>query len=115
MCHRGSSSGGGNFVDGFDFVEEPLKKMSRLEYKDCGFMDEMPTERENEAGHGGHLTGRQHFFRSAKSDAKRVLEVLQQDGPGFNTKAALGELRLRVSGLLVREVLLGILRSTDHS
>lgn len=91
-----------------------MKKMCRVEDKDC-FMEETLILREGGIDNDGHTTGRQYFFRSAKNDAQRVLEVLKQDGPGFDTKGALGELGLRVSGLLVREVLLGILRSADHS
>ncbi|KAH0981282.1 hypothetical protein GBA52_008459 [Prunus armeniaca] len=42
-------------------------------------------------------------FKNSKIHITRVLEVLQQDGPGFDTKAALDELHIEVSGLLVRE------------
>ncbi|CAI0403363.1 unnamed protein product [Linum tenue] len=44
-------------------------------------------------------------------EAERVIEVLRQDGPGVDTKAALTELHIKVSWILVREVLVGILRT----
>uniref|UniRef100_A0A2N9GNQ1 Pentacotripeptide-repeat region of PRORP domain-containing protein n=1 Tax=Fagus sylvatica TaxID=28930 RepID=A0A2N9GNQ1_FAGSY len=46
---------------------------------------------------------------------ERVLEILEQDGPGFDTKLALDKLCVRISGLLVREVLLGVLRNVNYA
>ncbi|KAJ8772227.1 hypothetical protein K2173_027404 [Erythroxylum novogranatense] len=60
------------------------------------------------------LSDRQRFFANAKKDAARVLEILRQDGPGFDAKKALDDLPIRVSGLLVREVLLGILTKMNN-
>ncbi|EOA23925.1 hypothetical protein CARUB_v10017142mg [Capsella rubella] len=54
------------------------------------------------------------FLESAKIGASRVLEKLKQDDSGFGTKSALDELNVRVSGLLVREVLVGILRNLSY-
>ncbi|KAK4766101.1 hypothetical protein SAY87_007743 [Trapa incisa] len=114
MLRHHSSSRGSNFFNGFEFVEEPFKIMGRNEDKDC-FEEEPATLREGGSDNAGHFGGRKYFIRSAKNDALKVLHVLKQDGPGFDTKEALRELGLRISGLLVREVLLGILRSTDRS
>nr|GEU77041.1 hypothetical protein [Tanacetum cinerariifolium] len=57
---------------------------------------------------------RASFIRNAKIGANMALKVLQQDGPGFDAKTGLDELGLVVSGLLVREVLVGILKSVGH-
>ncbi|XP_076906530.1 uncharacterized protein LOC143562672 [Bidens hawaiensis] len=57
---------------------------------------------------------RASFIRNAKLNAVKALKVLQQDGPGFDTKSALDSLELEVSGLLVREVLIGILKNMNH-
>nr|GMC95077.1 pentatricopeptide repeat-containing protein At3g60050-like isoform X1 [Ipomoea batatas]GMD61853.1 pentatricopeptide repeat-containing protein At3g60050-like isoform X1 [Ipomoea batatas]GME15033.1 pentatricopeptide repeat-containing protein At3g60050-like isoform X1 [Ipomoea batatas] len=58
---------------------------------------------------------RSNFINDAKSDARRILEVLYQDGPGFDTKTALDDLQVRLSGLLVREVLVGILKTLNYA
>ncbi|PQQ06140.1 hypothetical protein Pyn_17377 [Prunus yedoensis var. nudiflora] len=54
-------------------------------------------------------------FKNVKIHITRVLEVLQQDGLGFHMKAALDELHIEVSGLLVREVLFKILKQTNYA
>ncbi|KAF2320387.1 hypothetical protein GH714_027361 [Hevea brasiliensis] len=54
------------------------------------------------------------FFEYVRSDAARVLDILRRDGLGFNAKASLSELHIRVSGLLVREVLVGILKNINY-
>ncbi|KAG6716903.1 hypothetical protein I3842_04G071400 [Carya illinoinensis] len=99
--------------DGFRLIEEPLKGMWRCSYFDH-VSDEKPTANEYET-RALHLSTRQGFFYNVKIDARRVLEVLEQDGPGFDTKLALNELSIRLSGLLVREVLLGILRNVNYA
>ncbi|CAN8254158.1 unnamed protein product [Cochlearia groenlandica] len=54
---------------------------------------------------------RSRFLDSAKLSACRVLETLKQNECGVDTNSALDALNVRVSGLLVREVLVGILRN----
>nr|XP_043618557.1 pentatricopeptide repeat-containing protein At3g60050-like [Erigeron canadensis]XP_043618558.1 pentatricopeptide repeat-containing protein At3g60050-like [Erigeron canadensis] len=61
-----------------------------------------------------NVFSRASFVRNAKLGANEALKVLQQDGPGFDTKSALDSLDFKVSGLLVREVLIGILKSMNH-
>ncbi|PIN17139.1 hypothetical protein CDL12_10197 [Handroanthus impetiginosus] len=56
----------------------------------------------------------QGFIDEVKSDAERILEILHQDGPGFDAKPVLSELGVKVSGLLVREVLFGILKTINY-
>ncbi|KAJ8752332.1 hypothetical protein K2173_003968 [Erythroxylum novogranatense] len=58
-----------------------------------------------------NLSDRQRF--NAKKDAARILYILKRDGLGFDTEKGLDDLHVRVSGLLVREVLLGILKSIN--
>ncbi|XWS48440.1 hypothetical protein CRYUN_Cryun13aG0077000 [Craigia yunnanensis] len=68
-----------------------------------------------ESGSDGCFSTRQGFFESGRDDARRILEVLQQDGPGCDAKAALSEMQIRVSGFLVREVLKGILKNINYA
>ncbi|BBG96963.1 Pentatricopeptide repeat superfamily protein [Prunus dulcis] len=98
-------SGGNKVGSGNEFIEEPLKRIWR-----SSDLDSMLDEKENVYEYENH-PGK---FKNAKIHITRVLEVLQQDGPGFDTKAALDELHIEVSGLLVREVLFKILKPTNY-
>lgn len=64
--------------------------------------------------HHHNVFTRARFIRTAKLNAVKALQILQQDGPGFDTKSALDSLNLDVSSLLVREVLIGILKGINH-
>ncbi|KAF8007864.1 hypothetical protein BT93_K1759 [Corymbia citriodora subsp. variegata] len=106
LCDRGFR--GGSLKEEFECVEEPLNKMWVTD-SDC-FMDDARILSEYES------SGEEYYSKKqARVDAEKVLQVLQQDGPGYDAKTNLEELRIRVSGLLVREVLLGILRSTGFA
>ncbi|KAG8092192.1 hypothetical protein GUJ93_ZPchr0012g19043 [Zizania palustris] len=59
-----------------------------------------------------HGSGRR-FFEELSLEADRIFKILLQDGPGFNTRKALDEMRPRLSNALVREVLLKIVVSID--
>ncbi|KHG03451.1 hypothetical protein F383_28450 [Gossypium arboreum] len=61
------------------------------------------------------FTTRKGFFESGRDDARTILEVLEKDGPGFDVKAAISKMQVRVSGFLVREVLLGVLKNTNYT
>ncbi|EPS57950.1 hypothetical protein M569_16866, partial [Genlisea aurea] len=50
-----------------------------------------------------------------KTAAQKILQVLHQDGPGIDMKLLLSELDVNVSGLVVREVLLGILKMITYA
>ncbi|KAM7273152.1 hypothetical protein ACFE04_027816 [Oxalis oulophora] len=103
----GSSSNIPTDVDNEYFcIDEPLKKMYIPPDFDCNNNTYSSFEKQS---------SRQCFIRTAKSDAGRVLEILHQDGPGFDAKVTLSELGIRVSGILVREVLLGILRNVTEA
>ncbi|PNT11045.1 hypothetical protein POPTR_012G141400v4 [Populus trichocarpa] len=78
-----SFDGGDKNDNGFQYVEEPLKRI-------------------------------RDYFESTRIDAYRVLDILRRDGPGFDAKRALSELKIRVSWLLVREVLTGFLRNINE-
>ncbi|EXC15982.1 hypothetical protein L484_015785 [Morus notabilis] len=112
FCNR--SFDGVNGENGYDCFEEPLKRMWKSSYFDSD-MDEQSDFYSREMPARGNFSVRQSFFETARIDAGRVLEVLQQDGPGFDAKPALDELNIRVSGLLVRKVLLGILSNISHT
>ncbi|KAI6696307.1 hypothetical protein NL676_016426 [Syzygium grande] len=111
LCDRGFR--GGKIKEEFECVEEPLKKMWVTD-SDC-FMDDARILSEYESSGDEYYSTRQNFCANARVDAENVLRILRQDGPGFDVKVYLEELRLRVSGLLVREVLLGILSSTEFA
>ncbi|XP_047337051.1 pentatricopeptide repeat-containing protein At1g55630-like [Impatiens glandulifera] len=70
-------------------------------------------ENDNAINMQGNVSVRQKFIDHTSFDAKRVLDILSQDGPGFDTRAALSELKLRVSALLVGRVLLEIIKSVN--
>ncbi|PON33937.1 Pentatricopeptide repeat [Trema orientale] len=112
FCNR--SFDGGNGENKYDCFEEPLKRMWGSSYFDSA-MDEKPDVSADETMARPRFSARRSFFEVARIDAGRVLEVLRQDGPGFDSKLALDELHIRVSGLLVREVLTGILRMVNYS
>ncbi|GMH28125.1 hypothetical protein Nepgr_029968 [Nepenthes gracilis] len=61
----------------------------------------------------GNFSARRSFLESTWRDADRIFEILRQDFPGFDVKSELDALKIRVSGLLVREVLLKILRTIN--
>lgn len=100
----------GSNNNGFECIEEPLKKIvsdfdSNL---DKGFhLNEDSSFGQNP------FSLRQGFIESVKLDAKRALEVLRQDGPGLDARLVLEELGIRPSGILVREVLFGILKNIN--
>ncbi|XP_010512307.1 PREDICTED: pentatricopeptide repeat-containing protein At3g60050-like isoform X2 [Camelina sativa] len=84
---------------------------------DCGFVEEASTSISELQSiiHREEISVRCRFLDSAKLGASRVLETLKQDeSAGFDTKSALDELNVRVSGLLVREVLVGFLRNLSY-
>ncbi|XP_010552320.1 PREDICTED: pentatricopeptide repeat-containing protein At1g55630 [Tarenaya hassleriana] len=108
FCDR--SFGGDETDNGFHHFEEPLNKTWEFLDSD-GVFDEKLGLCEHESSDQRDFSVRRRFLESAKLDASRVLETLLQDGPGFDTKSALDELSVRVSALLVRQVLLGILRA----
>ncbi|ONI25299.1 hypothetical protein PRUPE_2G294500 [Prunus persica] len=106
---------GGNKGDnGHEFIEEPLKRIWRSSDFDS-VLDEKQNVPEYENRPREYFSLRRSFFENAKIHTRRVLEVLQQDGPGFDTKAALDELHIEVSGLLVREVLFKILKQVNYA
>uniref|UniRef100_A0A1J3I2X1 Pentatricopeptide repeat-containing protein n=1 Tax=Noccaea caerulescens TaxID=107243 RepID=A0A1J3I2X1_NOCCA len=92
-----------------DNDEEPLKITWESSEMDCGFAEEY-----EESFGSEKFSVRRRFLESAKLKASLVLDTLQQDCPGFNTKSALDELNVKISGLLVREVLVGILRTLSY-
>jgi pentatricopeptide repeat protein len=80
---------------------------------DCGF-DEDSNISELRSIDREVISVRSRFLESANHSASRVLVTLQLDESGFNSKSVLDELNVRVSGLLVREVLVGILRNLSY-
>ncbi|XP_022141309.1 pentatricopeptide repeat-containing protein At1g55630-like [Momordica charantia] len=98
--------------DGFECVVEPFKRVCKRSELGC-FTDENSDSSEFGGRRWDDFSVRRGFLEDARSDAEKVLEVLKQDGPGFDTILALDELQIKVSGFLVREVLMRILRSIN--
>lgn len=106
---------GGEMDDGFMRIEKPLSEAWGVSNFDP-VSDENP-DSDNGIGSSSpaeFLAGK-GYFDNMRLGASRVLEILQQDCPGFSTKAALDELQIRVSGGLVREVLLEILKTVNYT
>lgn len=114
-CGNGDSDGLGVGVDnGFgcfeDYLNESWKSLSFDEEK-----VEKPATRNGLFTEKQNISSRSAFIDNVRNDADRILEILWQDGPGFDAKAALDDLQLRLSGLLVRKVLLGILTDKRYA
>lgn len=95
----------------FECVDEPLKKM----WKPCdvdSVRDENfnPCEEENQMC----FSLRQGFIENARLDARKVLEILGQDDSEVDDRLDLDKLHITPSGILLREVLFGILKSVNR-
>lgn len=122
---RSLCSNGNGFTDGFRRIEKYLigcKKSSNgkfvLNENQQESIDSVGTSgryEEEDEYHQQNVFNRASFLRNAKIGAAMALKVLQQDGPGFDAKSALDNLEIQVSGLLVREVLIGILKNINHA
>lgn len=116
-CLASNGGGGGDGVDnGFRAFEDYLNES----WKSCNFDEEIELKttwrsQNSTFQQKQNVSSRSSFIDTVRNDANRVLEILRQDGPGFDTKAALDDLKLRLSGLLVRQVLLGILTSISFA
>lgn len=120
ICSR--SFFGDDIDNGFIQIEDSLRGIHKLDFdltsleetndveSASSFKDE---DDDNKSRLGRNFSARNRFCDTAQINAEKVLQILQQDGPGFNTKSSLDELQLRVSGLLVRRVLLGLLRTIN--
>lgn len=96
--------------NGFDCIEEPLRKIvSDFD----STLDERFNLNDDSSCNQKPFSLRKGFLESVKLDAKRALEVLRQDGPGLDARLIFEELSIRPSGILVREVLFGILKSIN--
>ncbi|CAL0300718.1 unnamed protein product [Lupinus luteus] len=94
----------------FECVEEPLKKMVSDYDSNSEDNDRFHSNEDWSSNQKQYYSLRKVFLDTVKLDAKKVLEVLRQDGPGLDARSGLDELHVRPSGLLVREVLFGILK-----
>lgn len=108
------SGDGGKTDNGFSCIEETLTDIWESSNFDA-------TMNRNGGLHDYQRTAeaqfsiRRMFLDNVKFDASRVLEILQNDGPGFDAKLVLSESGIRVSEILVREVLSGILRRVNYA
>ncbi|KAL9684983.1 hypothetical protein QQ045_022428 [Rhodiola kirilowii] len=108
MC-RHSDMGG----DEFDAVTDFLKKMWQNGECDSGSECGGAKNEQRSCGEEREYS-RRRYLQNARADAERVVEVLLEDGPGFDSRQVLNEMDVSVTGLLVREVLLGILKLKDR-
>ncbi|CAH1445567.1 unnamed protein product [Lactuca virosa] len=126
---RSICSTSNGFIDGFQRIEKYLidyRKSSNCntvsdENQEEESLDSVGTsgryeeEEEEEEHHQQNVFNRSSFLRNTKNAAAMALKVLQQDGPGFDARSALDNLEIQVSGLLVREVLIGILKNINQA
>ncbi|PKA54861.1 Pentatricopeptide repeat-containing protein [Apostasia shenzhenica] len=73
----------------------------------------LPANAEDEEEKQDSHSPRTRFFEKMKLEADQIIHILLQDGHGFNSRAALNDLQVKVSPALVREVLLQILTSIN--
>ncbi|PRQ60092.1 putative tetratricopeptide-like helical domain-containing protein [Rosa chinensis] len=101
--------GGNRGENGDGSIEEPISESSDFDpiLKEYGLL-------ENESHPQEQFSARRSFFENVRSCTIRILEILQQDEPGFDAKAALDELDIKVSGIIVREVLFEILKIVSY-
>ncbi|XP_011076168.1 pentatricopeptide repeat-containing protein At1g55630-like [Sesamum indicum] len=103
---------GDDVENGFGRIEDFLNeswKSSQIDYD----VEEKTSSLYDSLGSEGNFAARKSFVDGVISDAERILEILHQDGPGFDAKQVLSDLGVRVSGLLVREVLFSILKTIN--
>lgn len=105
--HYENPSGFTSNVDGKRADFERLPPEPLLRFSPDG------SENNEETIDGSGLDSKKRFFEGIRSEADKILEILQQDGPGFNARTALDKLHLRISAILVREVLFRILISIN--
>ncbi|KAG8381332.1 hypothetical protein BUALT_Bualt06G0111400 [Buddleja alternifolia] len=111
LCSR--TLNGDDVENGFwrieDFLNESWKS-SNVEHN----QEEKISTLYDSCSSAGNFSARKSFVDEVRSDASKILEILSQDGPGFDAKPLLSDLGVRVSGLLVREVLFGILKTVNY-
>lgn len=105
---------GDKISDNVNSVEEQLLKVTENSDEEAATMD-ISNIYEYEYSSSGNFSLRRNFIENVKFDSRRILDILQKDGPGFDAKLALSDLGIRVSGTLVREVLLGILGNINYA
>ncbi|XP_021765128.1 pentatricopeptide repeat-containing protein At1g55630-like [Chenopodium quinoa] len=98
----------------FSPIEKLIREFGKSLDFDPGLVDKASKEDDDDSQFQGNCNLKEKFFETTWRDADRVFDVLRQDGPGFNVKPALLELDIRISGLLVRDVLLKILKIVNH-
>ncbi|KAL3630613.1 hypothetical protein CASFOL_023597 [Castilleja foliolosa] len=108
------SNGSDDMENGFGRIEDFLNESWKSSNFDSS-MDEKPSNLYDSLNLEGNYSARKGFVDGVKGDAAKILEVLHQDGPGFDVKPFLTDLGVRVSGILVREVLLGILKTINYA
>ncbi|KAK1431705.1 hypothetical protein QVD17_08266 [Tagetes erecta] len=129
LISRSLCSNTNAFIDGFQRIEKHLLANQSpsnpnfdetLEHNSLDFVttsdryEDHEDHKDHDDLHQHNIFTRARFIRAAKQNAVTALHILQQDGPGFDTKSALDSLNLEVSRLFVREVLIGILKNITH-
>lgn len=113
LVSRALCSCSDNTSDGFFHIEKLIRESWKSSHIDSN-LDSSSGDDDDESEIRVNFSLKQNFFEITWRDADRVFHVLRQDGPGFNVKSELDGLNVRVSGLLVREVLLKILRIINY-
>ncbi|KAF8380268.1 hypothetical protein HHK36_027752 [Tetracentron sinense] len=73
------------------------------------------TKNSNRNGSQGCFSPKWRFSEDFRVEVDVILKILDKDGPDFDVNLALDELQLKLSGSLVREVLIRILKIINHT
>ncbi|KAF8389309.1 hypothetical protein HHK36_026002 [Tetracentron sinense] len=73
------------------------------------------TKNSNRNGSQGCFSPKWRFSEDFRVEVDVILKILEKDGPDFDVNLALDELQLKLSGSLVREVLIRILKIINHT
>lgn len=105
---------GDNVENGFGRIEDFLNE-SWKSSKNEPYGEENASTLPNSAKYWGNFPARKVFVEEVRCNAEQIFEILSQDGPGYDVKPVLNDLGVRVSGLLVREVLSCIMKTINHA
>lgn len=112
---------GDNVENGFARIEDFLNETWKSSKNENDWEDSTSTSHNSVNSCGGrcdskgNFSARLRFVDEERINAERIFEILHQDGPGFDAKPVLSDLGVRVSGLLVREVLSGIMKTINYA
>ncbi|XP_019197255.1 PREDICTED: pentatricopeptide repeat-containing protein At3g60050-like [Ipomoea nil] len=124
FCCFSSFSIGDSLVNGLGSIEYHLNESWKSPNFDHSFEEKLNSDvSPGSMGVNGFSEGHSHqnfstrknFVGNFRTEAQMILGILHRGDPQFDAKAALDDLHVRLTGLLVREVLLGILKTANYA